>query len=133
MSERLCACRCGQPLVGRSARTKFIDERHKQRSYRRRVQAAAEAVGLPDRLTLETVQTTNDARRRNGDAQKNGRARQTRRRQGLSVYLPRPELADALLAVLDPIGGAPLSSDELDVAAGALRSAVDRHAARINA
>lgn len=128
MSQRLCACGCGASLVGRSARTQFLDGRHRQRRYRRRVQAAAKAVGLPDRLTLETVEAKGGRGSRNGDAQKNGRPRQTRRRAGLSVYLPRPELADALLAVLDPIGGAPLSSDDLDVAAGALRKAVARRA-----
>lgn len=69
---RKCACGCGASLLGRSARTIWHDDRCKQRGYRRRVVARAEAVGLPSSLSLRALDAGSTTHNRNGDAQTRG-------------------------------------------------------------
>jgi hypothetical protein len=104
VARGVCACGCGERLpVERRRGTRFQDERHRQRAYRARVDAAAADAGLPANrgvLTLEAVRQARATGTRNDDARKPARARQARRREGVSVYLPSVELAEQVRALL---------------------------------
>lgn len=66
-----CGCGCGGsipvPREGRRARQKFVRD-HRQRIYRKRVQRAAEAAGVPARVSLGVLQAPDTTRDRSGYA-----------------------------------------------------------------
>lgn len=106
MSEpRLCACDCGQPLDGRRGNTRYVDARHRQRAYRKRLDAEARARGLSANLSLRTVRATRATRTRNGDARK--RARKPEKRlsyrkacDALAAHLQAEYFMDPAVAAL---------------------------------
>lgn len=77
ISQRRCACGCGASVAGRRDGTLYVDRSHGQRRYRRHLQQTAAAAGLSPSLTLKTIQATNSPGRRNGDAPKPRKARQS--------------------------------------------------------
>jgi hypothetical protein len=129
MSQRKCACNCGADLAGRSERTLYANERCRQRAYRRRVKRAAAAAGLPASLSLENVETAKGTRDRNGDAHTARRPRQTRRREGVSVYLKTPAHLAALIAAAESHQQV-AADDDLDAALEAALRAKSRHQRR---
>jgi hypothetical protein len=127
---RRCACPCKKPLTGRSERTRYWSPRCRQRVYRARLAKAAEAVGVPARLSLESLQATTGTGKRHGDAQ-----RRARRRNGASIYLKRPELLDVAVDALDHTRDAlervnDPAADDLAEVATAVRRAIARHQQR---
>ena len=129
MGARLCACGCRRSLEGRSERTIYFDHRCSQRAYRKRLREAAEAAGVPARLSLETVRAAKSTLDHNGDAHARPRARQKRSRTGLSIYLPTPERAEALAAALEQLAA---DRPELDMTLEreAIRRALERRRRR---
>jgi hypothetical protein len=97
---KTCACGCGELLVGRRANTRYVNARHRQRAYRRRVQAAMSAHGLPVSLSLQVAQTTSPPTNRNGDARSGLSARQRRRPTPGQVRLSYPKAYALLTDVL---------------------------------
>lgn len=100
MTVPTCACGCGEPLLGRRRGTIYINRTHGQRAYRRRVQAAMTARGLPASLSLRTANTTNPPDSRNGDRRTSRQARQPRRLTPGQVRLSYPKALDVLTAAL---------------------------------
>jgi hypothetical protein len=98
MTVPTCACGCGEPLLGRRRGTIYINRTHGQRAYRRRVQAAMTARGLPASLSLRTANTTNPPESRNGDRRASREARQPRRLTPGQVRLSYPRALDMLVA-----------------------------------
>lgn len=117
--EGRCACGCGRRLDSGAVRQFYLDEKHKQRAHRKRLELAAEAAGVPARLTLEALQSSNRTRDRHGDAP--ARPKRPRRpRPGVTIYLPTAELADrarAELAIAVDAGVAELAPVEEAIAA----------------
>jgi hypothetical protein len=128
---RLCGCSCGERLDdGRSAKAKYVNERHRQRAYRRRVKEEARRRGVEPSLTLETLRATDRAGVRNGDAQT---ARGRRKRgplPGVRVYF-QPGEAEALLEALDGAGSWNGSAATIERARDAVRAALDRRLERL--
>jgi hypothetical protein len=102
--DRVCVCGCGQSVVGRSAKTLYVDHRHSQRRYRRKLKTAARAAGLPANLSLQTVETASTTNPHHGDAPKPRPRRQARPRPGVTVYLPTVEDAEAVAGQLARAG-----------------------------
>jgi hypothetical protein len=100
-TARLCACGCKHSLAGRSRRTRFYDARCRQRAYRRRLNEAAEAIGVPARLSLKTLASTNRTGKRHGDGPTRPGARQKRKRDGAALYLKRGSELEAEAARLE--------------------------------
>lgn len=119
-----CGCGCGERFPAGGGR-RYVNERHRQRAYRRRVKAAAEARGLPGSLSLQSVEATGRAGRRNGDAEKGGERPIRRPRPGVTVYFPTPGAAELALAAVRTQGGAWRREAE-----GALERALERRRAR---
>lgn len=71
---RTCACDCGQPLDGRRGNTRYVDPRHRQRAYRKRLAIEAEANGLSANLSLRSVRASTRTRKRHRDAGRASRA-----------------------------------------------------------
>jgi hypothetical protein len=89
-----CACTCGARLEGGGVRQFYVEVRHRQRAHRARLERAAEAAGVPPRLSLHALESTNRAPDRHGDAPARRKPRQRRPRAGVTVYLPSVELAE---------------------------------------
>lgn len=128
-----CACGCGEQLHGGGERVLYVDPRHRQRAYRRRLEALAKAAGIPARLSLETVQAARSTTARNADAQKRRATPRPRRpRPGVTVYFPTPEAAGLALEIveLDGLAGSDELERQKDDAIEALRKAVERRRRR---
>lgn len=69
---RLCACPCGQPLVGRPERVRYIDERHRQRAYEHRRTIELRSAGLPTSLSKNLARATSGTENRQADAPRHG-------------------------------------------------------------
>lgn len=101
-SERRCACPCGRPLPpGSRANRRYIDETHKDRAKRARLSAALVAHGLPPKITLETIRSITNTPNSGNPVPKRARKRERKPREGVQVYFPRPEVAQAVLALLE--------------------------------
>lgn len=133
-----CACACGRELDS-SVRKVYADVRCRQRHHRRRLQAAAEAAGVPARLSLQALQTSNRTGERHGDAPARRPARKRGPRPGVTVYLPSLELAELVLGHLRADAHAarglverrPRDEDgDLDRAVELVREALERRRAR---
>lgn len=139
----LCGCGCGealpipyrgrgrnrQPIPFEDGRRRFIDSRHRQRVYHRRVELAAEASGAPTRLSLRGLQAATGTSKRHSDAPGAAQAGQARKRRaprpGLSVYFPTVRDAELVREVVEAaryVGGVP--------AIEALDRALERRARR---
>lgn len=102
-----CGCGCGAPLSSMTVRTFYVDKRHSQRAYRRRLERAAEASGVPARLSLQALQASNPSRERRDDAPAPRTARERRPLPGVRIYFPTVELVERLEQALDilDVGG----------------------------
>jgi hypothetical protein len=96
IEKGLCGCPCGEPRIGLSGQSLYLNERHKQRAYRERVNAAAEASGVPASLTLKAARGSTPTRRGNGDAQKAATRREKRSPELRVSYLKLAAAIDAL-------------------------------------
>jgi hypothetical protein len=94
-----CACDCGELVDARGGR-KYVNERHKQRAYRARVQSALRARGLPVTLSLKTANAGTPTGAGNGDASARRKARQPRRLTPGQVRLSYPRTLDLLTTIL---------------------------------
>ena len=73
--SRLCLCGCGEPLPrSRKLTAKYVDHRHAQRAYRKRLKERAEAQGVPSSLTFKELDSTNPLGNRHGDGESSARA-----------------------------------------------------------
>lgn len=131
-----CACGCGEQLHGGGERVLYVDPRHRQRAYRRRLEAEAKAAGIPARLSLETVQAARSTTARNADAQTRRaaprRRRPSRPRDGVSAYFPSIDVAEAVLECIEACGdysGAPMPVGA-DIARDAIAKALERRRRR---
>lgn len=98
---RRCACPCNKPLPAGARRNRlYIGERHKDRAYRVRLEAAAKAAGAPVRQSLETLQATTGTGNRRADGRKGARKVRRAPRPGTSAYLMPNEVA-ALIAATE--------------------------------
>lgn len=103
-SGRRCGCGCGGSMEGRPRRALYIDHRHAQRAYRKRLAEQLDAAGLPRTLSLQTVETANYPRDRNGDAPAAGNRPQRRSRKPSAPRISLRKalrVADEVVAVLD--------------------------------
>lgn len=105
----VCGCGCGARLASRKAGRRYVDERHRQRAYRHRLELEARALAIPARLSLQALRQYEPTEDRHADAQEPAQAPKRRRsspRPGVTVYLPSLELAEQLARelreVLDP-------------------------------
>lgn len=110
----LCGCPCGRILGqrGGNGRKRYIDDRHKGDRYRECVKAEAEALGVVERQTLQTLRAAASTGERRADAQAPRKRAQRRARAGVSIYLPRPELVQRVLDSLEWVAG--LGIEDLD-------------------
>lgn len=105
---RVCACGCGQPLVGRRRGALYVSKTHGQRAYRRRLAAELEAAGLPAALSLQTARATSTTTNGNGDRRRGRQRAGSRRltpgqvRYGHAKLLAALEDDYATLGVDDP-------------------------------
>lgn len=124
-----CGCGCKgsipTPPPDGEPRQKYVSGSHRQRVYRKRLNARARAVGVEPRLSLHRLPGYVPTGARHGDAQIAGNRRQARRpsrpRPGVSVYLPSVDVAERLLEVLVDVDDPAV--DELEAR---LRAAVER-------
>jgi hypothetical protein len=133
----LCACGCGERLpVKRHGRRRYVAERHRQRRHQERLEREAELLGVPTRLSLNRLEQYMTTSNRPSDAQTPRTApkrRRPSRRPGVSVYLPRPELAELVLEALEydvPASEHPDREEALADAVDAVRRALQRRRAR---
>lgn len=94
-----CACRCGTRIVGGSVRTFYVDERHRKRHHRAKLERLAAAAGVPARLSIETLQAARGTGERPADAPAPRKRRQSKR-DGVSVYLPSLAVAEAVARLI---------------------------------
>ena len=69
--DGFCWCACGTWIGHRRRTTRFVNEKHKKRYHRRRLQHAARAAGLPANLSfqaIEQAQAGKSTGKRPGDA-----------------------------------------------------------------
>ena len=125
--RRSCGCGCGEQLVGRSENTLYVNERHRQRAYRRRLKEAAEAAKLPSSLSFKSIESAQDTQRRNGDGHTQRPKRRRTPRPGVTCYFPTVEAAEAARRAID---AAHRDLAHLDQAQDALEAAVARRRAR---
>lgn len=128
VARGMCGCGCPEHLPTPRGRRRYVNERHRQRAYRSRLEREAAALGVPARLTHEALDATIRTEDRHADAQSAASAptrRKSRRRPGVSVYVPTIEDAEALLGAL-----AVLTGDVADAHRDALRVALERHRRR---
>jgi len=119
-----CACLCGDAIAGGNVRTFYVDERHRKRHHRKRLERLADAAGVPARLSIETLRSANGTGGRPADAPTRPRRRQARPRPGVSVYFPTVDLLQAVERELaGDRQGSPSSRDE---ALDAVRKALER-------
>lgn len=97
-----CGCDCGgdlpvpyrgkgrdrHPIPFEQGPKKFVFDSHKQRQYRSKVRHLAEAQDAPVAVSLKSVGLGTATRDRIGDAPGRSRKRQSKPREGLSVYFP---------------------------------------------
>jgi hypothetical protein len=89
-----CACGCGDEAPAGSAYAHL--DRCRQRAYRERVKAEAKAAGIDSPGSLRAIRGSRTTSARNGDAQRRPR----KPREGISIYLPTPLLAERVQEVL---------------------------------
>lgn len=131
----MCGCGCPTALPVPRGRRRYVNDRHRQRAYRHRLEREADALGIPARLSLESLQGTIRTSERHADAQSAASAArrgQTRPRLGVTLYLSTPGLARRLLADLrgPRTDGANLSDVDAEILARALTAALERGARR---
>lgn len=133
----VCGCGCGTTVRDRRGRRRYVDERHKHRAHRARLQAEAKLLGVPAHLSVKNLETAERTSTRSGDAQ-TGRQRPPARRSprpGVSVYLPRAELVERVLSSLEYVQGLGIEhagERELNAEAiAALERARDRRTKRL--
>lgn len=117
----MCGCGCPSPLPAPRGRRRYLNERHRQRGYRRRLEVEARALGVPGRLSQKSLSASIPTGERHADAQTRPtppQARRSRPRPGVTLYLPTLALAERLLAVLDEGRGVGWDVDELEAAVG---------------
>lgn len=131
MSEgRRCACPCNKPLPPNArANRHYIDERHKDRAYRQRLRGALSDAGLPASLSLKVVQATTGSGNRRADGRSGSQRRQTRRRDGVSIYLRDPANLAPVIAALE-YAQEHLGGPDLEPAIEDVRRARARHERR---
>jgi hypothetical protein len=101
-----CGCGCGAPVPD-DDHPRYIDNRHKQRAYRRRVADEMHAHGLPAALSLKAARSGDPTSARNGDAQNTreaaprGREAASRRRRAPDLRISWRKAVGALAAELD--------------------------------
>lgn len=123
-----CGCACGGRLpAGASRRRHYLNERHRQRAYRRRLELVAQALGVPARLSRQTLQTRNPTGNRHADAQTRRTAPQRRHSRpapGVTLRVPTLAAANELLRELERLrqrmGVDPVIGTHADVLAAAL-------------
>lgn len=128
----MCGCGCPERLPVNRGRRRYVNERHKQKAYRQRLEREAEALGVPTRLSLARLQRTNPTRDRRADGQSaaSGRQRrQSRPRPGLTVYVPTVDAAIVLLTVFDDLAQVD-GREDLVAFRDALKAALKRRASR---
>jgi hypothetical protein len=105
MSTRTCACGCGRDIEGRHRGARYLNDRHRQDAYRKRVAQAIVAAGLPARLSLKTAEAHTSTHSRHTDANSGGSARRGRKPSDVRVGFPQLEAAlgrDRAEALLTP-------------------------------
>lgn len=129
-----CGCGCTKPLPGNPGRRKYVNERHRQRSYRNRLEREARALGVTTRLSLSSLQTPDRTREHHADAHTPGTRPQRRRsrpRPGVTLYLPTLDAAERLQLVLCALRAEPKTGgSSLDELAHALDLALARRRTR---
>src|SRR5687768_12898091 len=128
-----CACGCNKALPVPSGRRRYLNERHRQRGYRKRLEAEARALGVPERLSQKALSASFPTGERHADAQTPRSARQARRsrpRPGVSLYLPAPELVERLLELVDEAIARGDVGDQVEAIAAAARAALERRRKR---
>jgi hypothetical protein len=134
LERGVCLCGCEEPIVrprSGNGRRHYVNERHRDRRYRERVRREAEAAGVPVRQTRETLDSSNDPGARRTDAQRAGKRRPARRREGVSIYLPSLEVAESVHALLGAVvGTAGVAQLELEPAVAAFARAIGRRRER---
>lgn len=128
--EGRCACGCGDPLDAGAVRRVYIDQRHRQTFHRARVRRAAEAAGVPSRLSLKALEEANRTSDRNGDAPARRKRAQRKPRAGVTVYFPTIAAAAAAAACIDDATAGAGHDDDSRVAAAAVERALARRRAR---
>lgn len=118
-----CPCGCGGPVL--RGRKYALGGRCRQRAYRKRVRAAADAAGVPPTVTLETVDAASRTGARNGDAQTRRNRPPRTPRPGLTVYIADRGAAEAARTFL----AAPRRPG-LDLVADAIAKAQERRRRR---
>lgn len=125
----MCGCGCPSALPVPRARRRYVNERHRQRAYRDRLEREANLLGVPARLSRGSLQMTVPTGDRHADAQSAGTQPQRRRsspRPGVTVYVPTTAAAARLLDVLAVLEG----DSVIDAHREALRAAIERRLAR---
>lgn len=123
-----CACGCRHNL-GSAARKVYNDVRCRQRHHRARLQRAAEAAGVPSRLSLAAIEAANRTHERHGDAPARRPRRRSGPRPGVTIYLPTLELAEDALRALELVGQYADGEHALEVA-GFVQGALERRRKR---
>ena len=126
--SRLCACGCGDPLDGRSARALYVSRTHAQRAYRRRLIEDLRAAGLPTSVSRAQLGSSVPVTGGNGGAQTPRRSR-----SGAQVsYRKAVEVVAQALSKYSYLGG-PMDGFIMD-AENVLREALpEKQRARIRA
>lgn len=125
-----CACGCRTELGPGAVRQTYVDQRHRGRAHRARLQRAAEAAGVPPRLSLHALEEASATRERHGDAPARRKRRKTGPRPGVTVYLPTVRGAELALGLLGAGAGAIADDLELERARDAIAAALERRRAR---
>lgn len=103
VARGMCGCGCPERLPVPVGRRRYVNERHRQRAYRARLEREAAALGVPTRLSHSALQATIRPHDRRADAQTARRTpqrRKSRPRPGVTVYVPT---VDAVAALLDAL------------------------------
>lgn len=95
-----CPCLCGDPIPRGNVRAFFVDDRHRRRHHRRRLERLAEAANVPARLTVETLRTANGTGGRSADAPARRKRGESKPRAGVSVYFPTPDVLEVAIAAI---------------------------------
>lgn len=129
-----CGCGCPRLLPDNPGRRKYVNERHRQRSYRNRLEREARALGVTTRLSLTSLQTPDSTRERHADADTPATRPQRRRsrpRPGVTLYLPTLDVAERLELVLSAMRAEPKTGGSaLDELAHALSLGLARRRTR---
>lgn len=133
IADDLCPCPCGRRHEAGSSQRYARGERCKNAAHRELVAATAEALGVPARQSLQSLQTPESTDEGHADAPA-ARNRPRRPRQGVTVYLPTVELAKSVADYLDALvrtdAQAAAELGGLEGAPALVRAALERRRAR---